>query len=226
MKKLNLSLRKSTRLSAALMALFLVSACETNRSHKVEGGKPSAGWQEQERYLSKLDAWEMSGRAGSGLGFTGQLSWVQHDQQSYIKIRGPLGIGAMEIIGNAQQVSLTDKYGTQTVFDPEVVLRESYGLPLPIAYLRWWMLGIAAPNESAGYQFDSAGNAAEIHQAGWQVTLNSYQAYDCGVALPRKMTLVNGDNKLKLVIKSWTPLEGRCGTQGLAGSESHSALTF
>lgn len=220
MRQLTNPISKLLRLSAALMALFLVSGCETNRSHKVEGGMPSAAWKKQERYLSNLGAWQMSGRAGSGLGFSGQLSWVQHAAQSYIKVRGPLGIGALEIVGNAEQVSLKDKHGTRTVVNPDAVLRESYGLPLPIDYLRWWMLGIAAPDESAGYQFDSSGNAAEIHQAGWQVSLSSYQPYDCGVVLPRKMTLRQADNKLKVVIKTWTPLEGTCGAEARSATLS------
>ncbi|MFT5064254.1 MAG: outer membrane lipoprotein LolB [Gammaproteobacteria bacterium] len=215
---------KLLRLGVALMALFLVSACGSNPPHKVEGGKPSPTWKAQQRYLSKLSAWEMSGRAGSGLGFSGQLNWVQQATQSYINISGPLGIGALEIIGNADQVSLRDKHGIRTVVNPEAVLRESYGLPLPIDYLRWWMLGIAAPNERAGYQFDNNGNAAEIHQAGWRVTLTSYQLYDCSVVLPRKMTLVSGDHKLKVVVKKWTPLEGRCGVVSSAALSS--ALLF
>lgn len=211
---------KLLRLGAALTALLFVSGCETNPPHKVEGGMPSAAWKSQERYLSGLNAWEMSGRAGSGLGFSGQLNWVQHATESFIKVRGPLGIGALELVGNAEQVSLKDKHGVRTVTNPEAVLREDYGLPLPIDYLRWWMLGIAAPNENAGYQFDSNGNAAEIHQAGWRVALSSYQPYSCEVVLPRKLTLESGDHKLKVVIKEWTPLEGSCGLSKSANANA------
>lgn len=224
MRKQKRSSSRFLTISAALTALLLVSACETNRPHKVEGGKPSPAWTSQERYLSELATWEMNGRVGSGLGFSGQLDWIQHSNQSYVKVRGPLGIGALEIAGNAEQVSLKDKHGVRTVVNPDQVLRDDYGLPLPLDYLRWWMLGIAAPNENAGYQFDSNGNAAEIHQAGWRVALSSYQPYGCDVILPRKMTLLNGDHKLKVIIKQWMPLGGHCGADKKASANS--ALTF
>lgn len=224
---MKLTLNRSHKLllvSAAMTALLLVGGCGTNSSHKVEGGKPSPAWKAQEAYLSSLSAWEMSGRAGSGLGFSGQLDWLQHTTQSFIKMRGPLGIGRLEITGNAEQVVLKDKHGTRTVDNPEEVLLDNYGMPLPIDYLRWWMLGIAAPNEDAGYQFDGNGNAVAIQQAGWLVSLSDYQPYVCNVILASKLTLLNDDHKLKVVLKKWAPLEGQCPSKN-TGSPS-SALSF
>ena len=193
----------------AIPALFLVvavaiSACATRRGIEL----PEIGnWESRKTVLGQADEWEFAGRIGvsaSDDGFNGKLWWRQDGAVFRARISGPLGVGTIFINGDDRDMTLTDRDGVVTALDDaEVELRERYGWTIPVTSLRFWALGIPNPASSSEVGFNADGQMNELRQQGWQVTIGQY-AEGGGQPMPRRLTAVNEDIRVRLVIDNWT----------------------
>ena len=195
----------------ALSLLLLISACATRQSLELP---EISDWQTRVAVLGGLNAWEFSGRVGVSTaadGFNAKLRWIQHGDTFQATVSGKLGIGAIRIEGNGRSVLLTDKDGVETALDnAELELQQRYGWTIPVESLRYWALGIPDPMADAIEQtmttFNSDGRLETLAQRGWLVTLSSYQDSG-GQAMPSRLSAVNSDTKVKLVIDHWIFLD-------------------
>jgi outer membrane lipoprotein LolB len=69
--------------------------------------------------------------------------------------------------------------------------------------LRYWALGIPDPASPAQTDFGSNGQLSRLEQGGWTVSIADYRAGG-GQLMPRRMTAINHDTKVRLVIDDWT----------------------
>jgi outer membrane lipoprotein LolB len=101
-------------------------------------------------------------------------------------------------------VAVIDKDGAEWILsDPEVDLQVMYGWMIPVTSLRYWALGIPDPAELAFTEFNEDGQLASLEQGNWQVRIAQYRE-GAGQSMPRRLTAVSGDNKVRLVIDNWT----------------------
>lgn len=163
-------------------------------------------WETRTRILADLDHWELKGRVGVSAGsegFNGKLRFAQYDEEFRATVSGPLGFGTIQIDGNGQQVTVTDKEGEVWMLpDPEVDLQVMYGWTIPVASLRYWALGIPDPAELAFTEFDEEGQLTSLDQGNWHVRFTKYREGG-GQSMPGRLTAVSGDNKVRLVIDNW-----------------------
>jgi outer membrane lipoprotein LolB len=75
---------------------------------------------------------------------------------------------------------------------------------LPLAELRWWLLGIPAPGDAELNQDAASGEIHGFVQSGWRVVINS-RAPDLGFALPRRLTAEREGARMKLLVETWRP---------------------
>ena len=66
-------------------------------------------------------------------------------------------------------------------------LEQRLGFALPLAELRWWLLGIPAPGEASVDADAASGEIRGFLQNGWHVSINS-RAPALGFALPQRLT--------------------------------------
>jgi outer membrane lipoprotein LolB len=78
------------------------------------------------------------------------------------------------------------------------------GFSLPLAELRWWLLGIPAPGEATLEQDGVTGEIRGFRQNGWQVNVEA-RAPAMGFALPRRLTAQREGARLKLAVDRWQP---------------------
>jgi len=163
-------------------------------------------WQTRRDFLAASDEWEFAGRIGVSAGdegFNGQLWWRQDGVVYRARIGGPLGVGTVFINGDNREVTITDGEGVVTeMADAEAELRARYGWTIPVASLRFWALGIPDPAVPAATGFDAAGRLTALEQNGWQVDITEYRE-SAGQPMPRRLTAVNNDVRVRLVIDSW-----------------------
>lgn len=156
-------------------------------------------------------AWEASGRIGIVAGEqagSGQLRWRQSGSSSLISIRGPLGVGALEIESDGTALIVTDAGGRQVDAEAAQALLEArLGAALPIAELRWWMLGLAAPESPAVIEDAPRPPVRTIEQAGWRVGYDGF-VRSAGHALPARIEAERGPVRLKAVIDRWVVGDG------------------
>ena len=195
------------RPSPKLVPLFLtvlISACVTPKSLELPD---LSDWESRQKILVGVDEWEFAGRIGVSAGeegFNGQLRWRQDGVVFRARINGPLGVGTVFINGDRREITVTDRDGVVTeLHDAEVELRQMYGWTIPVASLRFWALGIPDPASPAETEFGEDGQLSKLRQQNWEVEFTQYREGG-GQLMPRRLTAVNDDVKVILVIDSWT----------------------
>jgi outer membrane lipoprotein LolB len=197
--------------SAALLLFLLISGCATRQSLQLPD---LTDWDTRIEVLAGLDDWEFSGRVGISTetdGFDGKLRWIQDGDKFQATVSGKLGIGAIRVEGDGRSAVLTDKDGVKTELeDAEIDLQYRYGWTIPVESLRYWALGIPDPVAEPVGQFVSTFNAEgqleTLQQRGWLVTISRYKEGG-GQLMPSRLSAVNPDTKVRLVIDQWVFLD-------------------
>jgi len=164
------------------------------------------GWETRKAVLAGTDEWEFSGRIGVRAGddgFNGKIWWRQDGIVYRARISGPIGIGTVFVNGDGGEVMLTDKDGEVTELDDaERDLRVRYGWTIPVTSLRYWALGIPDPATKSDVDFNDEGQMIALRQREWNVEIGQY-AEGGGQPMPRRLTAVSGDIRVRLVIDEW-----------------------
>ncbi len=191
---------------AAMAVLLLSAGCRTLPPAVVVGPGADAPWPEQRAALEKLDRYGLNGRvavAAQGQGFSASLRYQQLPRSSNLALDGPLGIGGLRVELEGEGVSIATSRGEK--LDGEAArdeLERRLGFELPLAELRWWLLGIPAPGDASVNQDDGSGEIHDFTQNGWRVSINS-RAAGLGFALPQRLTAEREGARLKLLVENW-----------------------
>ncbi|MEY2853271.1 MAG: outer rane lipoprotein LolB [Pseudomonadota bacterium] len=188
-----------------LAGLLLVAGCITPRHAQPVLERPDA-----EAALSKLDVFSFEGRAAIRQGEKGTqatLNWSQHGADARLRLSGPFGAGAVSVMLEGAVLSIEDSQGSRLSGpDAEGVLADQLGFTPPIATLRWWLLGLPAPDSQALQTRDEAGRLVRLQQDGWQVEYQEYrdESLPLGLAaMPRRLRATRDTLDLRLVIDNW-----------------------
>ncbi len=151
-------------------------------------------------HLYQLGQWSFEGRmslTGNKDAWSATVAWAHVPAKEEIKLSGPLGQGGT-VIGLTNQVVSIDRGNgdVQTSGQPEVFVSQQLGMFVPLRSLRYWVVGLPEPGQ--GYEETGSG----FKQAGWLVDYRQMQSVG-NEAMPRKITVMNGQVKLKLVIDEW-----------------------
>ena len=181
-----------------LLAMGVLAGC---------AAMPEASLQTRAPFVSALqnELFQLAGRVGvkyDDQGFSGNMRWQHRAQSDEILILSPLGQGVAQIVQDSTGVSLTTS--DQKIYhaqDAETLTDEILGWRLPLAGLRYWVVGRAAPG-NAEMEHDQAGRVSRLKQDGWQIDYLSYRETN-GVTLPQKLIMQRGNLEMKLIIDSW-----------------------
>jgi outer membrane lipoprotein LolB len=150
--------------------------------------------------------WTASGRlalAANGEGGGGSFTWGQQGAESTLSIRGPLGAGAMQVITDGQSLIVTDAEGRHLGTEQaSALLRRRLGTDLPLAELRYWMLGVPSPASPSSVSDATVAPVRVIEQSGWRIGYDMFTASG-GVSLPERFTATQGGVRLKVVVDNW-----------------------
>ena len=164
-------------------------------------------WDRRKAVLTQTDEYEFAGRVGVSAGdegFNGKLWWRQDGIVYRARISGPIGVGTVFVNGNGPEVTLTDRDGIVTELEnAERDLRSRYGWTIPVTSLRYWALGIPDPSSAYEVDVDESGRMNRLEQGAWTVTIGEYSAGG-GQPMPRRLTAVSDDIRVRLLIDEWT----------------------
>lgn len=156
--------------------------------------------------LELLQEWQLEGRMAvrhDQRGFSGSVHW--HQQVDWVDafFHGPLGAGAFNLRGTADNLIVeTADGGVFQYSDPELMLGEQFGWTIPIGAMRYWLLGLAEPGSAAEQQLDENGYLAALRQRDWTISYSRYSAFEDYV-MPGKITMSNDEVTVRLAIHSW-----------------------
>lgn len=189
---------------ALILLLLAIAGCATQRGADLP---ELSDWDSRTRTLAEIANWEFRGRIGVSAGnegFNGKLRYAQINEAFRATVSGPLGFGTVRIDGDRKGVTITDKDGEETVLrDPEFDLRARYGWTIPVTSLRFWALGIPDPSAPAVTEFGEDGLLTSLEQGSWLISITQYRDGG-GQSMPRRLTAISGDSKVRLLIDDWT----------------------
>ena len=185
----------------ALAAVLLLAGCASQPQLP-----PARDWAARRAELLSLEAWQVSGRvavAADGRGASASLDWLQAGSASDVRLRGPFGSGALRILMDDGELALEDGQGGRLAgADAHRYLLDQLGTDLPIAALRFWLLGMPAPGEPSDETFGGDGRLVSFRQSGWLVEIPRYQKVGNGV-LPARLAASDGAVRVKLAVGDW-----------------------
>lgn len=191
-------------------SLALLAGCRTvpPPAPAVIGPGADAPWPEQYAALPRLENYGLSGRVGvaaNGQGFTANLRYRQQQRRADLSLDGPMGIGGMRMVFDERELSVTNSRGeTLDGAAARAEIESRLGFELPLAALRWWLLGMPSPDMPAEKNEPDGGPIADFQQDGWRVSINS-RAPGLGFSLPERMTVEREGARMKLLVESWQP---------------------
>lgn len=191
------------RLGGLLALTMLSPGCTLFRTEPV-APPPS----ENAQALYALKAWRMEGRIGVKTtedAWQANLFWEHEAAQDRLRISGPLSQGMVSIVVQKDLLYINEGNGvTKLSRDPDAELRERLGFAVPLASLRYWVLGVPAPG--LAYMPIQAGgdSSTGFRQAGWTVRVDNLTHLN-NRALPQKLRVESDDVavKLKIIADTW-----------------------
>jgi outer membrane lipoprotein LolB len=195
------------RVAPIIVLLACVSACTSLRPLS------PPEWAHRQGALLAVDEWELRGRMAfksNAEGGQAKLRWQQAGDSSFIRLAGPFGAGAYDLIWEPGRVSVADSGGEQSLeyLGPDAAeqfLHDQLGWSFPAGSMRYWVMGLLDPAAPGDEQFDEQGALLEITQHGWSINYERFSEYD-GFALPTRVSMENGSTRLRIVISKWSML--------------------
>ncbi len=151
--------------------------------------------------LYELGHWSFEGRiamTGQKDSWSANISWSHSPGTEKLKISGPLGQSAVIITLAGNGVTI-DRGGNNIEFSdkPDEFINQQMGMFVPMRSLRYWVVGL--PEPYCKYQDTDTG----FNQSGWISEYLQMQIVNDGVIMPRKIVVMGGEVKLKLIIDQW-----------------------
>lgn len=190
------------RRAAACSILMLAAGCAT-----LPPAGETEGWPVRRAELQTLQTWTLNGRVAVSTaadGFSGGLAWRQEGPRAEIELRGPLGGVALAIRLDGAAMTVTDGNGDSVEGEAaQDFVAAEIGAPLPMSELRYWLIGVPAPDLPHRETIGADGRLAGLEQAGWHLRYARYETVD-GLALPARIEIESTAARLRLVVSSWS----------------------
>lgn len=186
----------------------LLAGCRTAPPVATTGPGAEAPWPVQLSALQTFNRYNLNGRvavAAKGQGFSASLRYTQAAERSALSLDGPLGIGGLRVALDGEELQISTSRGERLDgIAARAELERRLGFALPLAELRWWLLGVPAPGAAELNQDAASGEIRDFTQNGWKVSINS-RAPGLGFALPKRLTAERDGARLKLLVDTWRP---------------------
>ncbi len=186
---------------AALALLLALAGCASAPTRPIPPADPAT-----RAALAALDAWHATGRVAVRTGSEGlhvSFDWRQLAGRGELAVRGPFGAGAVQISVEPALIHIEsgrdpplDLAAPFAAAEPALVAR--LGFPLPLAPLRYWVLGVPAPD------LPSTATGADFEQGGWRIAVTEYVVVTGAPGpLPARLELSRSSTRIRLVVDHW-----------------------
>ena len=131
-----------------------------------------------------------------------RFDWQQQAQDYKVTLFGPLGFGRVTVTQQNQRIYLSQDKNAIEADDIDQLFAQQTGWALPISYLRYWALGLPAPEQAFTFNKNSQAELIGFKQDGWQIHYPSI-TLAAPYLLPSKMVASNKHFKLVIAFKHW-----------------------
>lgn len=138
---------------------------------------PSLQGQGPEGEFARSGRFSVSVQESSGQqdGVQGGFVWRDQGRQLVLDLTNPLGSTLARVTVSRSGALLERSNGSrETAQDPDALVEQVLGNPIPVAGLRDWLRGRTGTDAARDVQNDGAGRPESFSQRGWQVRLSRY----------------------------------------------------
>lgn len=188
---------------AAAAILILASGCTA-----LPPAKPAGDWPARRAALQALERWALDGRiavAAGDNGFSGGLDWAQDGGRADIALSGPMGGTRLRIHVDGASIAVTDEKGagyTGEEAEQFVADRIGPGQKLPVTQMRYWLVGVPAPDAPHEESLGTDERLASLAQSGWEVRYDRYATMGTAV-MPARIEMTTPGLRLRVVVSDW-----------------------
>jgi len=105
----------------------------------------------------------------------GGFAWLDDGVTYRLDLTNPLGSTEARVDGRPGTAVLTRANGSHLeAVDPDALVEDALGSPVPVGGLRDWLRGKVGSAESSGLRRDVQGRPETFEQDGWQASLSRY----------------------------------------------------
>lgn len=189
--------------AGAVAVLLLAGGCATLAPTPV----PVEDWPARRAALQSLEAWSLDGRiavAAGENGFSGGFDWAQQGERADVVLSGPMGGAGLAIRLEGEALSVTLRGATYGDDEARRLIEERIGpgRSLPLAEMRYWLVGAPAPGVPAEETMGEDHRLARLAQSGWEVAYERY-APAGALTLPARLTLTTEGLRLRVAVSDW-----------------------
>jgi outer membrane lipoprotein LolB len=195
----------------ALAAVALLGACVTQPPGKAPLPSDGLSLEQRRTELEALPGWEMRGRLAvetSDGAYQGRFQWRQEAGRLLFSVRGPLGVGGVEVSGSDDALIVRADGESYALDDPEAQLSALVGWWLPISSLDDWLLGLPDRRFAADAQAEAGGLLLSLQQRLWQLDYDRHERSGPWL-LPRRIEMNHDQLRLRLIVDAWRPVTER-----------------
>lgn len=193
-------------ITCALLCAALMGGCATRPRVALAPADGEQRLSSRESALFERTHFSLNGRiavSNGNDGGSGRFFWEQRGQAFTLRFVAPVGTQNWRIESQPGQALLIESSGAVRVAaTADELLQRELGWRVPSRSLRYWILGMRAPESDATPSFDEAGNLSSLSQAGWQI---DYLRFDQTQQppLPTKLFARSGKNEVRISIRTW-----------------------
>lgn len=171
-----------------------------------DGAADTLSWEALQARLHALPAWQLRARLQAQAPGGRQTAWVlwrQEGEQYSVRLSDLLGRTALLLEVRDGQAALK-RPGQEPVraAAAEQALQHALGWAVPASQLRYWLLGLPAPDLPATAQRVESGVLVELQQLGWHLQLGEHREVE-GLRLPILLQAERDDLRISLSISHW-----------------------
>jgi len=166
-------------------------------------------WPQIRAQILKQTSWSLIGKVGvrtPNESMTAAINnWSQIDDIFRVDLSSTfLGLGSSKLIGNSTYLTLEEAGEAPISSDrPNELIESALGIPLPIAYLPYWIKALPTPDATFDIEFNPQGLPSTMTQHQWHLQFSQYRPQH-GIPLPGKIKLESNGTRITLAIKKWT----------------------
>lgn len=164
-------------------------------------------WQARSEYLYQQNHWTahltLVG-VTTEQKFKTRAIWEQKGERYTIKLRDFIGRTVAIIDGSPEAVSAKTSKGEHFEGDSaEQLIRQLFDIQIPVAGMRYWLLGLPKPNlEVKQLDLNGQGLAEHVSQQGWAMNYPYYLEYD-PFKMPSQILFAYEDIDLTVKVSQW-----------------------
>lgn len=185
----------------ALIVVGLTSGCAT-REQRAQGE-----WlAERDAWFDLYPDWRVTGRLSVSDGEQGgQMSfdWQGHGSQHDLRLRSVVGGKQWRLMFNETDALIEGSdVGLLRADDPDLLVSEVVGWPIPVSQLAWWLRGLKA-SELDEVSFAEDGTMANIGQGEWTLEYVRYEQPSEGPLMPERVEALRPPYRVRMILRTW-----------------------